>query len=68
MSKLDKARAGLDRIVNIWNDRDVHWSSFKAVLREMPSRFRNADPSQRRNVLMAVAIIVVLQILLLSSL
>ena len=64
MSKLSRVRDAFIHLADLWKDRHIHIPAFKAGVRSIPSRLRSADPVQRRNLLIAVGIIILLQILI----
>lgn len=64
---IDKARAFCDRASEIWADRDLIIPAIKQGIRDLPSKYREAEPEQRRNLTVAIIVIVGLQALLLTT-
>jgi hypothetical protein len=63
-----KLRPFFQDIADLWHDRDVHVPAFKEGVKQLPAKFRAADPIQRRNLLLGGLVLVLLQVLMLSSL
>ena len=64
---IENARAAIDRIVDVWRDRDIHIPALKQNFRDLPQKFREADRGQQRNVMIVIGSIVIIQILLFTA-
>ncbi len=49
-------------ITDLWRDRDIHWPAFKAAIRSLPARFRQADRDQRIYLLILALLVLSTQI------
>lgn len=63
----DQARDILDQAIEIWKDRDVHLQALKNGIRDLPQKFRDAERDQQRNLLIAIASIILIQILIFTT-
>lgn len=63
MKYLTAIRDFIERTRDAWDNREEHLERAKTMVRELPERYRSADPVQRRNLNIAIGIIVALQII-----
>lgn len=63
----DTARSTASKAIELWKDRDIHIPTLKKAIRDLPQKFKDAEPEQQRNVLVVIVVIVALQVLLFTT-
>lgn len=64
---IQKTRTAIDKIAELWSDRDIHIPAIRRAIRDLPQKFKEADREQQRNVIIVVSAIVIIQILLFTA-